>query len=103
MADEKAPIEKIYEAVLEKMGEDDDGRHVCRVLFQDIRDYLDKEGRDPAKVPENEILRLALTGMLTQKEGKLSSYEAIIANAEVRTGLPQAISAYVKERMRVIT
>ena len=54
-------------------------------------------------MPENEILRLALTGMLTQKEGKLSSYEAIIANAEVRTGLPQAISAYVKERMRVIT
>jgi len=94
-----APIEKIYEAILKKMGDDDDGRHVCRVLFQDIRDYLESQGRLPEKVEPNEILRLALTGMMNMKEGQLTPYEAIISNAEIRTGLPQALSAYVKESM----
>jgi len=97
-----APIEQIYKHTLSKMPQDDvDARHVVRVLFQDIRDYLEGDGRKPEKVSEQEILRMALNGSLHLMEKPLTAYETVIANAEIRSGLPQALLAVVRERMSV--
>ena len=97
--DSTSPLEKVYEEVLSRIGNDADHQHVVRVLFQDIRDYAAKEGREPRALKEEEVLRLALSGLYSNLPGELDMYRSVLRRAEQDAGLPGILATLVKEKM----